>query len=296
MSRPAALDLHDRVLLVTGGARGIGLDAARRAAGKGARIALLDVDGEEAARAAQAIGPRARAWAADVTDRERLEAVVDEVAGALGGIDLVVANAGVAPPPGTILSVDADDWERVLEINLSGVYRTVKATLPHVVDRRGHVLVVASVYAFANGVLASPYAVSKAGVEALGRALRAELAPHGASAGVAYFGFIDTRLVRDAFDDPITQGIREGLPGFIARPLPVGRAGAAVVRGLERRSARVMVPRYVPALQVLRGLLPFTLDRQMAGDERLQAALRAADAGAGPAEPAQKLTQASSSR
>ena len=182
------------------------------------------------------------AWAADVSDRDRLDAVVDEVAGAFGGIDVVLANAGVAPPTGTILSVDADTWERVLEINLGGVYRTVKATLPHVVARGGHVLVVASVYAFANGVLASPYAVSKAGVEALGRALRAELGPHGATAGVAYFGFIDTRLVRDAFEDPITQGLREGLPGFISRPLPVGRAGAAVVRGLERRSARVRRP------------------------------------------------------
>jgi NAD(P)-dependent dehydrogenase (short-subunit alcohol dehydrogenase family) len=294
MSRPPALDLRDRVLLVTGGARGIGLDAARRAAGKGARVALLDVDGDEAARAAEAIGPQARAWSADVTDRERLDAVVDEVAGVFGGIDVVLANAGVAPPTGTILSVDADDWERVLEINLGGVYRTVKATLPHVVARRGHVLVVASVYAFANGVLASPYAVAKAGVESLGRALRAELAPHGATAGVAYFGFIDTKLVRDAFDDPVTQGIREGLPGFISRPLPVGRAGAGIVRGVERRSARVMVPRYVPVLQVLRGLLPFTLDRRMAVDERLQAALRTADAEVPAAAPAQKLTQASS--
>ena len=296
MPRPPALDHRDRVLLVTGGARGIGLDTARRAAGKGARVALLDVDGDEAARAAEAIGPRARAWTADVSDRDRLDAVVDEVAGAFGGIDVVLANAGVAPPTGTILSVDADIWERVLEINLGGVYRTVKATLPHVVARRGHVLVVASVYAFANGVLASPYAVSKAGVEALGRALRAELGPHGATAGVAYFGFIDTKLVRDAFEDPITQGIREGLPGFISRPLPVGRAGAAVVRGLERRSARVMVPRWVPAMQVLRGLLPFTLDRQMGDDERLQTALAAADAEVPAGPPSQKLTQASPSR
>lgn len=296
MPRPPALDLRDRVLLVTGGARGIGLDTARRAAAKGARVALLDVDGDEAARAAEAIGPQARAWAADVSDRDRLDAVVDEVAGAFGGIDVVLANAGVAPPTGTILSVDADTWERVLEINLGGVYRTVKATLPHVVARGGHVLVVASVYAFANGVLASPYAVSKAGVEALGRALRAELGPHGATAGVAYFGFIDTKLVRDAFEDPITQGLREGLPGFISRPLPVGRAGAAVVRGLERRSARVMVPRWVPAMQVMRGLLPFTLDRRMGDDERLRAALAAADAEVPAGPPAQKLTQASPSR
>jgi hypothetical protein len=103
--------------------------------------------------------------------------------------------------------------------------------------------------------------------------------------------------VRDAFEDRITQGLREGRPGFIADPLPVGRAGAAIVRGLERRSARVMVPRYVPVLQVLRGLLPFTLDRRMAGEERLQSALRAADADVPVAgAPRAKLTHASSSR
>jgi NAD(P)-dependent dehydrogenase (short-subunit alcohol dehydrogenase family) len=272
------LDLRDRVVLVTGAARGIGLDTARRAVAKGARVALLDVDAEGVARQAEALGERAAAFPADVTDREALGGAVASAVERFGGLDAVVANAGVAPPPGTILSIDQDAFERVLQVNLTGVYATVKATLPHVVARGGHVLVVASAYAFANGALASPYAVSKAAVEQLGRALRVELAPHGATAGVAYFGFIDTDLVRDAFESPVAREARDAMPGFIRRPLPVGRAGAAIVRGLERRSARVMVPRYVPIASALRGLLGPVMDAGMARDRRLMQAVLAADA------------------
>jgi NAD(P)-dependent dehydrogenase (short-subunit alcohol dehydrogenase family) len=265
-------------VLITGAARGIGLDAARRVVAKGGRVALVDVDGDAVARQADALGEQAAAFTADVTDRDALAAAVEAAEERFGGLDAVVANAGVAPPPGTILSIDQDAFERVLEINLTGVYRTVKATLPHIVARNGHVLVVASAYAFANGVLASPYAASKAAVEQLGRALRVELAPHGATAGVAYFGFIDTDLVRDAFESPIAHGARNAMPGFIRKPLPVGRAGAAIVRGLEQRSARVMVPRYVPIASALRGLLGPAMDAGMARDRRLVQAILAADA------------------
>src|SRR6478609_2774589 len=87
---------------------------------------------------------------------------------------------------------------------LMGVYRTVEAALPEIVRRRGHVVVISSIYAFTNGAGAVPYAMSKAAVEQFGRALRTELAQHGASASVAYFGFIDTELLRRAIDaDPL---------------------------------------------------------------------------------------------
>jgi len=296
MARPIAFDLRDRVVLVTGGARGIGLDAGRRLAARGAQVAVLDVDGDAAARAASAIGERAADFAVDVTDRDALAAAVEAVLARFGQIDAVVANAGVAPPTGTILGVDAGAWERVVEVNLHGVYRTVKATLPHVVARRGHVLVIASVYAMSNGAMASPYAVSKAAVEALGRALRVELAPYGATAGVAYFGFIDTQLVRDAYADPVAAQLRTLLPKWIAKPLPVGRAGAAIVRGLERRAARVMVPRYVPALAAVRGLLPVTVDLQLARDARVHRAIGECDARAVPPPPAAPAAAPSISR
>src|SRR3954452_7412367 len=225
--------LSGKVALVTGAARGIGFETARLLHERGASVTLADLDQEATERAAASIGERTLGLEADATDSDALEAAVAATVERFGGLDVSVANAGVAPPAATIRAIDPDVFERVVEIDLLGVWRTARASLPEVMRRRGHIVVVASVYAFMNPALAAPYAISKAGVEQLGRALRAELAPHGASASVVYFGFIDTRLVRDAFEDPITQSLREGAPGFIARPLPVGRAGVAVVRGIE---------------------------------------------------------------
>ena len=141
-------------------------------------------------------------------------------------------------------------------------------------------LVVASIYAAINGVLAAPYAVSKAAVEALGRALRVELAPHGASAGVAYLGFIDTAMVRDAFARPVLQELMPALPAALRRPVPVRRAGEAIVRGIEGRSARVAAPGWVAPLLALRGLSP-AFDRRLLADQHVRAAIaRAEGAGA----------------
>ena len=143
-------------------------------------------------------------------------------------------------------------------------------------------LLVASVYAAVNGVLAAPYAVSKAAVEALGRALRVELAQHGASAGVAYFGFIDTAMVREAFARPVIQELMPSLPEALRRPVPVGRAGEAIVRGIEGRSARVTVPGWVAPLLAVRGLSP-AFDRRLLGDRHVRAAIaRAERSGARP--------------
>ena len=97
--------------------------------------------------------------------------------------------------------MSTESFERVLDVDPMGVCRTADAALPEIVRRRGHAVVVSSVYAFTLGVGAIPYAMSKAAVEQLGRALRVELAQHGASASVAYFGFIDTEMVRRAIDE-----------------------------------------------------------------------------------------------
>ena len=115
--------------------------------------------------------------------------------------------------------MDPAAFERVLEVNVLGVHRTVHAALPHVVANGGHVVVVASIYAFVNGVLLAPYAMSKAAVEQYGRALRAELAQHGASASVAYFGFIDTDMVREGFGSDPRPALRGHFPRFLRKQL-----------------------------------------------------------------------------
>lgn len=271
-------DVAGRVALITGGARGIGLDAARRLAQRGMRVALVDVDEAALEREAESIGSeRAIAVTADVTDRDALEAAVATTEERFGGLDVVIANAGISPPKGTMLSADLDAFERTIAVDLHGVWNTVRPALPRIVERRGYVLVVASLYAAFNGVLAAPYAISKAGVEQLGRALRVELSPHGASAGVAYFGFIDTDLVREAFSRDEIELLKEAFPAWLTRTVPVGRAGAAIVDGVEGRAAQVTAPWWVSWALAMRGLL-FALDRRLVGDDRVAAAIRRAEA------------------
>ena len=160
----------------------------------------------------------------------------------------------------------------------------MRPALPQIVENRGHVVVVSSVYAWMNGALASPYAASKAGVEALGRALRAELAVTGASASVAHFGFIDTEMVRQGFDteDPLIERFAETFPGFMRKRLPPSAAAAGVVDGIEKRAPRIIVPRWWGVWFALRGILNPIFDRSMERQEQYLSLMREADKPARP--------------
>lgn len=273
----ASFDVNGKVALVTGGARGIGLETARALHDRGASVAIVDLDAGDAQKAAQDVGPRALGFGADVTDLGAMEHVVEQIVAQLGDLDVVVANAGIAPKPATVCAMDPEQFDRVIEVNVLGVHRTVHAALPRVIASRGHVVVTASIYAFTNGVLLAPYAVAKAGVEQFGRALRAELAHHGASASVAYFGHIDTSMTRDGFSDPLGERLKATFPQLLMRPVGPEAAAAAVVRGIERRAPRIIAPRRWVPLSVLRGLVNPLLDRRAERHPQIQAVVRDAD-------------------
>ncbi len=155
--------------------------------------------------------------------------------------------------------MNGEAFDRVLAVNLGGVYNTVITALPQIAARRGHIVVTSSVYAFLNGLGAAPYAMAKAGVEQLGRALRVELVPHGAGASVAYFGFIDTEMVHRAIDaDPIADQMQNALPTVLRKRLSPAQAGEAVARGIEKRAPRIIAP------QALGGVQRAARDRQPA--------------------------------
>ena len=116
--------------------------------------------------------------------------------------------------------MDPDAFERTIEINLLGVWRTVRVCLPHVIERRGYVLNIASLAAVSHGPGMAAYSASKAGVEAFSNSLRAEVAHLGVDVGVGYFAFIDTELVRGADQHPVFGGLRKQLPAPLAGPTP----------------------------------------------------------------------------
>lgn len=244
-----------KTVLITGAAKGLGAHLARRLYARGATVAITDLDLTAAQGLAAELGVRALALQADVRDWKALDSAVATVSAQHGGIDVVVANAGIAPPSHTVLTIDPDQFERCVEIDLLGQWRTIRAALPAVVERHGHVLAISSIYAFFNGVLNASYAVSKAGLEQLIRALRVELAPHGATAGVAYLGFVDTDLVAGSFAQPQVDTFRRALPAFLTRPITVERAATILADGVEHRSSRITAPRWVAPALATRGVL-----------------------------------------
>ncbi|MBO0867591.1 MAG: SDR family oxidoreductase [Micromonosporaceae bacterium] len=243
--------LDGKVVLITGAARGIGEQVARMVAARGARVAAVGLEPERLAALVAELGDR-HAWAeCDVTDQAGLDRAVGDVVARLGGIDVVVANAGVAGY-GTVAVAPPDVLARTVEVNLIGVMRTVSATLPEVLARRGYLLLVSSVAAFSVLPGLAAYAAAKAGVEQFGNVLRLEVAHRGVAVGTAHPIWIDTDLVRDARED---LGNDRRLPGPLGRTYSVEQCATALVRGIERRQRRVFVPRSMALMQAARILV-----------------------------------------
>jgi NAD(P)-dependent dehydrogenase (short-subunit alcohol dehydrogenase family) len=245
---------------------------------RGASVALVDLDLAATERAAASVGARALGLAGDVTDAASLDAAARAVVERFGGIDVAIANAGISPPAATARVYDEDLWEKVIDVNLLGVWRTVRATLPHLIERRGQIVLISSIYAFTNGTFVSPYAASKAGIEQLGRALRVELGSHGVTSTTAYFGFVDTAMVKAALhDDPLGQRFHELIPAFLHKTITPDHAGEVLARAVQRRATSVMAPRRWRLLSVLRGIINPVVDGRFAADKRLREVIREAD-------------------
>jgi NAD(P)-dependent dehydrogenase (short-subunit alcohol dehydrogenase family) len=266
-----------RAVFITGAARGIGAATAERLYARGDNVALVGLEPERLEALAEHLGDRAAFFEADVTDRDALDAAVLGTVERFGGIDVAIANAGIHTT-GSLLGADPDRIERTLQVNLFGVLRTDLAVLPQLVARKGYLLNVASLAAASHAPLMGPYTASKAGVEALTDALRVELSTTGARAGCAYFGFIDTDLVRASFAQSSTQTLQSNMPAFIRKPVPVGKAVDAIERAVDKRLARTWAPRFVGGFLALRGILQPLAERRLMGSPELAAAIAEADA------------------
>ena len=280
MSRTAPLNLVGAVVVITGGAQGIGFETARRFAGAGANVVLIDVDGRQLDGAVESIGRRcAMGMVADVRDPEALAAAVRQASNAFGRVDVIVANAGITPPTATLRNIELDTFQRVLDVNLVGVLNTVRAGVDDVIASGGHIQLIGSCAAFSPGMGGAAYMISKAGVEQLGRALRIELAPHGVSVGVSYFGIVETALARGTLDDdPLGQRIGAMLPWPLNRRISAATAAASIVAAVRGRHATSVVPRTWLPYSWLRGIINPVLDRVLPRDSDVAEIVRQLDA------------------
>jgi NAD(P)-dependent dehydrogenase (short-subunit alcohol dehydrogenase family)/alkylhydroperoxidase family enzyme len=239
--------LAGRRVLITGAARGIGAATARRLHARGARLVLAGIEPDQLAEVASACGG-AMACVCDVRDREQVEAAVEAAVHELGGLDVVIANAGVAAQL-PVIGGDVDVFDRTLDVNLRGVYYTLRAAAPHISHPGGYALAISSLAAAVHPPLLGAYSASKAGVEALADALRVELASSGARVGVAYFAELDTDMTRRGFGTEAAGAINTGPRRRVA---PLQQGIEAIERGIIRRSRRVVAPRWVAAILPMR--------------------------------------------
>lgn len=278
----APYDVNGRTVLITGAARGIGAESARRLHAKGANVALVGLEPDRMEALAAELGERVAVFEADTTDVGALERAVAGTVERFGGIDVAIANAGIQMS-GAVATMPERAVERTLEVNLLGVWRTDRAVLPQITARGGYLLNVASLATATHAPLMAAYAASKAGVEAFTNSLRVETSVTRARVGCAYFGFIDTDIVRGSFSQPSNAQMRAMLPPFMRTPAPLSVAIDAIEKGIEKRSARLWAPRYVGPALALRGVLqPLSEWQTMRmGRKQLAEALRLADPATG---------------
>ena len=251
MSRDRAT-LAGRRVLITGAARGIGALLARRLHERGARVALLGLEREQLAAVAARCGDAP--WLeCDVRDRDRVEAAVTEAVAALGGLDVAVANAGVAAQM-PLIGGDPAIFDTTLDVNVTGTYNLIRAAGPHVSHPGGYLLLTASLAATVHLPLMSAYCASKAAVHALGNALRHELRHTGARVGIAYYAELDTDMTSRGFATQAAARMPLGGHGHLP-VAPVEPAIDALERGIARRSRRIVSPAWVGVALPLSGVI-----------------------------------------
>jgi NAD(P)-dependent dehydrogenase (short-subunit alcohol dehydrogenase family) len=265
--------LRGQRVLITGAARGIGAALAEKLASHGARLALIGLEKEEMDKVAGRCGDGTFVAECDVSSNDQVVKTIDAAAQALGGLDVVVANAGIGAG-GMMRMQDLRSWERVIEINLLGVMYTDRAALPHLEKSRGYVLNIASTAAALRAPGMTAYCAAKAGVEAMSDCLRIEMRPLGVGVGVAYFLFLDTDMVRDSEREmPLLQKAKEDMPKFLSRTYPLAPAIDELVAAIAERRRRISYPRWFTRALVVRQLMASKFSERQAG-KRVPEAIR----------------------
>jgi NAD(P)-dependent dehydrogenase (short-subunit alcohol dehydrogenase family) len=236
------VDTAGRTILLTGAAGGVGSATARLLARRRANLLLVDVEEALLRLLGGELGDSVLTVPLDITELAQLEEAVAAARDRFGGIDIVVANAAVdAIAP--VSEIEPATFDRVVEVNLLGTFRTVRAALPAMEGRNGHILIINSLGAIVPPPFQSPYAASKAGLTAFADSLRLELRGSGNTVGMLYFGAIDTDHYRTGMAHPLMQRATARVPKSLTKAASVDQAAAAIARAIERRSRRDVFPR-----------------------------------------------------
>jgi NADP-dependent 3-hydroxy acid dehydrogenase YdfG len=189
--------LQDKVVIVTGGGSGAGAAIVASFVAEGAHVVAIGRDEKKLAAACAAAGDHARAAAGDVTDRERMQQIVDDTIGEFGRIDILVNNAGINIVDRTLEKLTPDDWDRVMDINATGAYNTIHAVLPHMrTQQDGVVIAVSSMAGCAPSVLGGvAYSAAKHAMSVVTKMVDLEEAKHGIRACVVSPGEINTPIL-----------------------------------------------------------------------------------------------------
>ena len=196
-----------------------------------------DLDGAATEAQARTLGGAevARGWSADVRDLKTLQVAVAEAAEHFGRIDVVIAGAGVAVMA-PMATMDPAAYERVIDINLNGAWRTFRAALPHVQQHRGYLLAISSMAAFVHSPLQASYTASKAGVWAMCDSIRLELRHLGVGVGSVHPTFFRTPMMDDVLADPAGRELWGGNEKGLWRMVPLQTVITGIVDEIERRA------------------------------------------------------------
>ncbi|HBO3119419.1 TPA: SDR family NAD(P)-dependent oxidoreductase [Pseudomonas aeruginosa] len=271
--------IENRVIAITGATGGLGRAAAKALRERGAKLVLLDLDRDNLTELASSLGDPnvAAGWIANVRSLDSLETALAWGAAHFGGIDVVIAGAGIGSPE-TLESMDPDGFDRVLDINLTGVWRTFRAALPYVKERHGYLLAISSMAAFVHSPLNAHYTASKAGVWAMCNSIRLELKTYGVDVGSFHPTFFQTPMMDAVIDHPcstLAWNNHQGMWKFIE----LEKVIASLVDCIEHRQDLVTVPGSNSLVAKVPGLLRRLIERIGFDPKKVAEAVRLTNTG-----------------
>jgi NAD(P)-dependent dehydrogenase (short-subunit alcohol dehydrogenase family) len=266
------IDVKGKGVLITGGAQGIGRATSLLLAEKGARVLACDINTDAVRSLGEKLAGRGEAIVCDVTDSRAMEKAVNHAVKSFGRLDIVIANAGIESV-GSMIKLPPEKFERVINVNLLGAYWTIKPALEHVVANKGHIIAISSNSILTPYPTAAAYAATKSALDSLMRSLRTELIPTGASAGAAYFGWIDTSMMERSLANPVSGGLQRAMPRIAnTKPKSPEHAARVILKSIEKRSGKVFSHTSVRILYYLRGFI--TLFDDMGINRKMREILR----------------------